>query len=237
MRRSSVFGAMPRDVVASPGRFICSASNIRLAADGTAGRIAGRPAFPSHATTSRASGPRRAPANACGVGAARDWSRAHRPPHTAQSASRGTGSRLTPSCAGRTAERAGQLVAVAQVVERVVDARHEVEAAEGRQPPQVGRHEPHAGHLESGLGEHRRREVAPGHVEAAAQERQEALARAAREVEHRASPQAVALGQLEDLRGPALVVRGRREPVVERRERVVGGWIKVGCQWPAHRST
>ena len=61
MRRSSVFGAMPRDVVASPGRFIRSASNIRSAADGTAGRIGGRPGFPSHATTSRASGPRRAP--------------------------------------------------------------------------------------------------------------------------------------------------------------------------------
>ena len=102
MRRSSVFGAMPRDVVASPGRFICSPPNIRLVADGTAGRIRRAAAFPSHATTSRASGPRRAPANACGAGAARDWSRAprsartdYRSPHTGQSARRGTGSWVT----------------------------------------------------------------------------------------------------------------------------------------------
>jgi hypothetical protein len=85
-------------------------------------------------------------------------------------------------------EGCSELVLAQQIVERVVEAGDEVEAAEGAQPPEVGVHERRARRPAGGLGEHGGRDVAAGHAEAVREEGQEALARAAGEVEQRVAP-------------------------------------------------
>jgi hypothetical protein len=112
-------------------------------------------------------------------------------------------------------ERVLQVRRVEQVVERVVEAQHEVELAQPRQAAQVGVHQADA---EAGaaarLLEHAPRYVARGRPEAAPQKRLEALARAARDVEQSSPGQSVAAGERLDVARPGLVVVPGGELVV-----------------------
>ena len=85
-------------------------------------------------------------------------------------------------------ERVAHVVLAEQMVERVVDAGDEVEAAEDRQRSHVvAAHRARVGHLRRSDPEHAARLVAADDVEACLEQRDEALARPARHVE-RAAP-------------------------------------------------
>ena len=129
---------------------------------------------------------------------------------------------------GDPGECAGELVAIEQVVERVVQAGHEVEGAERRQIADVG-HE-HAGvrRLARRSVRHLRREVAGRDRVPAVEQREEALAGPAGEVEHPSAAESVMRGDALDLVEPQVVPVVGGEGVVGRRERVVGEPDRVG---------
>src|SRR5215207_257035 len=123
--------------------------------------------------------------------------------------------------AAEAAQRGDERVLAGEVVQRVVEARHGIEAAQRRQLAHVEQVQRDSRRLAGGLAQHLRRHVGAGDRVAALDQREEALAGAAADVEHPPAAAAMARRQLVDRREPALVVVAGGQRVVGRRERVV----------------
>jgi hypothetical protein len=125
--------------------------------------------------------------------------------------------------AGDAFERGDELVLAEQVVDGVVEARHEIEGSRRRQLAHVGHEQilDLPAELRASLLEHLGREVAGAHRVAAGDQRGKALARAAGDIQGAPSAEPGRAGASLDLREPGFVRKSAGEPIVMRGERRV----------------
>jgi hypothetical protein len=119
---------------------------------------------------------------------------------------------------------------VQEAVDGVLEAGDEVELAEQRKPAHVGDDDARLRHLERRPPDHLGREIARRDLIASVGQRDEALAGAARDVQHAPAGEPVTPGDVLELGEPAVVVtQTGGEGVVGGGERVVGDSNGMGA--------